>query len=67
MVNDQRSIFNDGYGKGDDIQEGLINLAVEVIKLCEYLPITAGGRHVAGQLLRSGTSSAFNYGEAQGC
>jgi four helix bundle protein len=52
--------------KGDDIQERLINLAVSVIKLCEEFPNTAAGKHLAGQLLRSGTSSAFNYGEARG-
>lgn len=29
------------------------------------LPNTKAGNHIAGQLLRSGTSPAFNYGEAQ--
>lgn len=52
--------------KGDDIQERLINFAVGVIKLCGKLPNTPAGKHVAGQLLRCGTSPAPNYGEARG-
>ncbi len=52
--------------KGDDIQERLINFAVGVIKLCSKLPDTPAGKHIAGQLLRSGTSPAPNYGEARG-
>ena len=30
------------------------------------LPRTSAGRHIAGQILRSGTSPAPNYGEARG-
>ena len=52
--------------KGDDIQERLINFAVEIIKLCSKLPKTRAGNHVAGQLLRCGTAGAPNYGEARG-
>ncbi len=52
--------------KGDDIQERLIKFAVAIIKLSSSLPATQAGRHVSGQLLRSGTSPAPNYGEARG-
>jgi len=52
--------------KGDDIQERLTRFAVAVIKTCEELPSTPAGKHIGGQLLRSGTSPAFNYGEARG-
>ncbi len=52
--------------KGDDIQERLIDFAVKIIWLCELLTNTGAGRHVGGQLLRSGTSPAPNYGEARG-
>jgi len=52
--------------KGDDIQERLIEFAVQIIKLCSKLPKTPAGNHVAGQLLKSGTSPAPNYGEARG-
>ena len=51
--------------KGDDIEERLINFAVAIIALCDKLPDTTGGRHVGGQLLRSGTSPAPNYSEAR--
>lgn len=52
--------------KGDDLEERLINCAVRIIKVCNHLPDTPAGRHVSGQLLRSGTSPAPNYGEARG-
>ena len=51
--------------KGDDIQERLIDFAVRVIDFCARLPRTQAGRHVAGQLIRSGTSPAPNYAEAR--
>ena len=52
--------------KGDDIQERLIDFAVGIIKLCSQLPKNQAAKHVAGQLLRCGTSPAANYGEARG-
>lgn len=48
-----------------DLQDRLINFAVRIIKLSESLPCSSAGQHVCGQLLRSGTSPAPNYGEAQ--
>ena len=51
--------------KGDDIEERLIEFAVRIIKLCDSMPRTPAGRHLSGQLVRSGTSPAFNYGEAR--
>ncbi len=52
--------------KGDDIQERMIDFAVAIIHLTSQLPNTVAGKHVSGQLLRSGTSPALNYGEARG-
>ncbi len=52
--------------KGDDIQERLIDFAVAIIAFCAELPKTQAGLHIAGQILRSGTSPAPNYGEARG-
>jgi four helix bundle protein len=52
--------------KGDDIWEKLIRFGVDVIGLCEGMPMTAGGKHIAGQLLRCATSAAPNYAEARG-
>ena len=48
-----------------DLEERLIEFAVRVIRTAESLPKTKTGKHIAGQLLRSGTSPAPNYGEAQ--
>ena len=48
-----------------DLEERLIEFAVRVIRLTESLPKTPVGRHILGQLTRSGTSPAPNYGEAQ--
>ena len=49
-----------------DLEDRLIDFAVRIIALLESLPRTKVGKHVGGQLLRSGTSPAPNYGEAQG-
>ena len=48
-----------------DLEERLIQFSLLIIDIVEALPNTRSGNHVAGQLLRSGTSPAFNYGEAQ--
>ena len=50
----------------DKLEERLIHFAVRVIKLSASLPRTPAGKHIAGQILRSGTSPAPNYGEARG-
>jgi four helix bundle protein len=52
--------------KNFDLEERLIEFAVRIIRLAESLPETKVANHVAGQLIRCGTSSAPNYGEAQG-
>ncbi len=57
MVNVNRSF---------DLEERLIDFAVRIIRTAESLPKSRVGIHVAGQLVRSGTSPAPNYGEAQG-
>ncbi len=48
-----------------DLDDRLINFAVAIIDISEALPKTFAGNHIAGQLVRSGTSPALNYGEAQ--
>lgn len=52
--------------KSDELEDRLINFAVRIIRLSASLPKTPAGKHIAGQLLRSGTSPAPNYGEARG-
>ena len=49
-----------------DLDERLINFAAAIIELAELLPQTFAGRHIAGQMIRSGTAPALHYGEAQG-
>jgi four helix bundle protein len=49
-----------------DLEERLINFAVQIIRLAESLPKTKVGNHISGQIIRCGTSPASNYGEAQG-
>jgi four helix bundle protein len=48
-----------------DLQDRLIEYAVRIIALSEAIPETKAGKHVSSQILRSGTSPAPNYGEAQ--
>ena len=48
-----------------DLQDRLIDFAVRIISVVEALPNTRVGNHIASQLVRSGTSPAPNYGEAQ--
>ncbi len=48
-----------------DLEERLIDFAVKVIRVAESLPKTKVGTHIAGQMIRSGTAPAPNYGEAQ--
>ena len=48
-----------------DLEERLIDFAVRIIRTAESLPQSKVGNHIAGQLIRSGTSPAPNYGEAQ--
>src|SRR5437773_10162364 len=48
----------------DELSERLLNFAVRVSRVIDSLPETRLGRHIAGQLVRSGTSPAPNYAEA---
>src|SRR5438046_9237140 len=52
--------------KADELEERLIDFAVHIIRLTARLPKTPAGKHIAGQILRSGMSPAPNYGEARG-
>ena len=49
-----------------DLEDRLIDFAVMALDVAENLPRTQTGLRIAGQLSRSGTSPAANYGEAQG-
>jgi len=51
--------------KDYNLEDRLLAYAAMIIRLIERLPNTRTGNHIAGQLLRSGTSPLPNHGEAQ--
>jgi four helix bundle protein len=48
-----------------DLEERLLRYSARIIKVVDTLPSTRTGQHIAGQILRSGTSPYPNHGEAQ--
>lgn len=61
-------IIHEGQGNNArkyDLEERLLTFASTVIDLSEKLPDSRAGNHVAGQILRSGTSPYPNHGEAE--
>ena len=48
-----------------DLEDRLLEFTVRLTKLVEALPTSRTGNHVAGQLLRCGTSPFANHGEVQ--
>ncbi len=48
-----------------DLEDRLIDFAINISKIEEILPSTKFSNHIGGQLIRSGSSPALNYGEAQ--
>ncbi|HLO39241.1 MAG TPA: four helix bundle protein [Lacibacter sp.] len=48
-----------------DLEDRLIEFAALIIEITESLTNTRAGNHLAGQIVRSGTSPALHYGEAQ--
>ena len=64
---DEIWVFNDGDNgnRKYDLEVRLLEFASAVIDLSEQLPDSRAGNHVAGQILRSGTSPYPNHGEAE--
>ncbi len=48
-----------------NLEERLINFAVAVIDISEQMKKSTASSHLSTQLIRSSTSAAQNYGEAQ--
>jgi four helix bundle protein len=48
-----------------DLEERLLNFAIQILEIVEALPRTRIGNHIASQLIQCGTSPAPNYAEAQ--
>lgn len=59
-------VLREGNGRAKfNLEERLLEFASSVIDLSETLPNTRAGNHVAGQILRSGTSPFPNHAEAE--
>src|SRR5213593_2429955 len=52
--------------RANQLEKRLIDFAAAIVSLSSRLPRTPQGRHICGQILRSGTAAAANYGEARG-
>lgn len=50
----------------EETEKRLIRFAALIIDFCESLPKSGAGMILSGQLLKSSTSAALNYGEARG-
>ena len=50
----------------DQLEEGLIEFAANIVRFSTELAGTPAGKHIAVQMLRSGTAPAPNYAEARG-
>ena len=48
-----------------DLGDRLLEFAAKIVELTESLPNTRAGNHIAGQLLRCGTSALSNHGEVE--
>ena len=48
-----------------ELEERLINFAVKIILFTDKITPSIAGKNLIGQMVRSGTSPALNYGEAQ--
>ena len=58
--------MNTNASKANHLETRLISFAALILTLSVKLPRTPQGRHIRTQILRSGTASAANYGEARG-
>jgi four helix bundle protein len=52
-------------GRKFDLEDRLIDFTVMVVDVVEALPNTKAANHIGGQMIRSGSSPALDYGEAQ--
>ena len=52
--------------KANELERRLISFASRIMHVSSRLPRNEQGHHIAAQILRSGTATAANYGEARG-
>jgi four helix bundle protein len=48
-----------------DLEERLLDFTANIVQLADSLPNTKAANHIAGQLLRCGTSPLANHGEVE--
>src|SRR6201984_1322089 len=48
-----------------DLEDRLLDFSVSIVKLTDSFRTTRAGNHIAGQLLRCGTSPLSNHGEVE--
>ena len=48
-----------------DLEDRLIDFAIRISEVAEAIQNSLLGKQIRGQMIRSGTSPALNYGEAQ--
>jgi four helix bundle protein len=65
--NVQRSTPNAQSKEADrfDLEDRLLDFSARIIRLVDALPNTRASNHIAGQLLRCGTSPYGNHGEVE--
>src|SRR5262245_27714817 len=52
--------------KAEDLERRLVIFAARILDVSSKLPRTIQGRHICSQVMRCGTATAANYGEARG-
>src|SRR5262245_51930775 len=57
--------MNTTPSKSNQLEKRLVIFAAAIVSLSSKLPKSPQGRHICGQILRSGTAAAANYGEAR--
>ena len=60
----QTTMGNSGERKFD-LEDRMLEFTARLIKMVDALPTSRAGNHIAGQLLRCGTSPFANHGEVQ--
>ena len=66
MEKNNSHLSENAQSRANQLEDRLIDFAVRIVNLSTKLPKTAVGKHIALQIMRSGTSPAPNYGEARG-
>src|SRR5215467_2053225 len=56
----------DDMAKGEELGNRMTRFAGCIVEISGKLPLSIQGRHLATQILRSGTATAANYAEARG-